>query len=236
MRWLSRAGRARGLAVTLLALVMALPLDVAIHDFTFRYVISHELRLVSNGFTLLGTGWMATGLLGALALVGYRTADLPLIRASLGGIVGIGLGNLAGHVVKRVTCRARPRLVDGWGVDTVGAPASRPAGSAWGGFFHSPCLWDARYQSFPSGHATTAFAVAAALAEAVPARRRIWLAIAGGVGVSRVLLNAHFVSDVLGGSILGWWSGQLGVRLLDRLALLAPPSARYPAASSRSSP
>jgi membrane-associated phospholipid phosphatase len=84
------------------------------------------------------------------------------------------------------------------------------------GFFHWPCVRDSRYHSFPSGHAATAFAVAAALSQAVPGRRRAWLAIAGSVGLSRILLNAHFLSDVLGGALVGWWAGEAGVRLATR--------------------
>jgi membrane-associated phospholipid phosphatase len=33
-----------------------------------------------------------------------------------------------------------------------------------------------------------------------------------------VLLNAHFLSDVLGGGLLGWWAGQLGLWLAERFA------------------
>lgn len=216
-------GRRRLLVGALvLALAAAVPADSAIHDFAFRHVVSHEVRLVANGFTLLGTAWAASGLLATLAVVAHRSGDVGLVRASAGGLAGIALGSLTVQVVKQVACRARPKLVDGWGVDLVG-----PTGAAVGwpdpattGFFHWPCLTDSRYHSFPSGHTTTAFAVAAALTAAAPAGRRSWLAVAAGVGASRLLLNAHFLSDVLGGALIGWWAGRLGLRLADRLAPL----------------
>lgn len=204
-----------GAIVCLVAVLAVIPLDVPLHDLAFRYVVSHEVRLVANGVSMLGTAWASAGLLGTLGVVAYRTADTGLLQASLGGLVGIVAGSLAIQVVKRVACRARPHLVDGWGVDVTGPPAATPAPpGAVLGFFYWPCLRDSRYQSFPSGHATVAFAVAAALTQAVPSRRRTWLAGAGGVGLSRVLLNAHFLSDVLGAAVLGWWAGRLGLRLV----------------------
>jgi len=211
------AGRT-GALLCLLGLAAALPLDAAVHDLAFRYVVSHDVRQVANGFTRLGTAWAAAGLLGGLAVMAHRTADTALFRASVGGLAGIAAGSVAIQVVKHVACRARPRFVDGWGVDAVGPPGAAPAAAPGSGFFHWPCFADARYHSFPSGHATVAFAVAAALCQAVPARRRVWLAVAGGVAVSRVVLNAHFLSDVLGGALLGWWAGQLGVHLAIRVA------------------
>jgi undecaprenyl-diphosphatase len=67
--------------------------------------------------------------------------------------------------------------------------------------------------SFPSGHASTAAAVYAALALILARRRgartRAMLAgAAGGIAVavasSRVLLDVHWVSDVVAGLFLGW--------------------------------
>jgi membrane-associated phospholipid phosphatase len=213
MRWRRGSAGARGVALCLVVLAAAVPLDTRLHDLVFRYVDSHEARLAANGFTLLGTGWAATGLLASLALVAHRAGDVELLRASVGGLGGLVIAGLGGQIVKHVACRGRPKLLDGWGIDP-GRPSTGEAGT----FFHTPCLVDARYQSFPSGHATTAFAVAAALARAVPARRRVWVVVAGGVALSRVLLNAHFLSDVLSGALLGWWGGQLGQRLVDRVA------------------
>ncbi|HKS25114.1 MAG TPA: phosphatase PAP2 family protein [Thermoanaerobaculia bacterium] len=61
------------------------------------------------------------------------------------------------------------------------------------------------HESFPSGHATNAFALATGIAAhydnwAVPA---IIYTVAGGVAMSRVNDRAHFVSDVVAGSLIG---------------------------------
>lgn len=231
MRWLRRLGRASGLVGLLVALAVAVPLDATIHDLTFRYVVSHELRLVANGLTALGTAWLATGLLGVIAVAGHRAGDAALVRAALGGIVGVAATGIATELTKQAACRARPRLVEGWGVGAAPDPATTGRAAGFG-FFRWPCFADSRFHSFPSGHAATAFAAAAALLRAAPARRRLWLAVATGVAASRVLLNAHFVSDVLGGAALGWWVGHLGQALADRVLLRVTPAASPPEARS----
>ena len=211
----ARVVQAAVLAVAVLA--AATPTDEILHDLVFRHVVSHEARLLANGFTLLGATEVASAGLLALAVFAHRTVDAPMWQAAVGGVAGVLLGGLSSQTVKHVACRARPRLVDGWG---VGA-ATPPDAPTRRGFFHWPCFGDRGYHGFPSGHATTAFAVAAALAGWAPPRRRSWiLAAACGVGASRIVLNAHFLSDVLGGALLGWWSGEAGVRLVVRY--LAP--------------
>jgi len=64
---------------------------------------------------------------------------------------------------------------------------------------------DSSFQSFPSGHATNAFAAATAIAAhydnwVVPT---IVYTLASGVAISRVNDRAHFPSDVLAGALIG---------------------------------
>jgi undecaprenyl-diphosphatase len=184
-----------------------------LHDFVFRHVVSHEVRLLANGFTLLGTTEVATIGLLALGVVAHRTGDAAMWRAATGGVAGVLLAGLVTQAVKHVACRARPRLIEGWG---VGAPPP-PTALARRGFFHWPCFGEGGYHGFPSGHAATAFATAAALVAWTPGRRRVSIfAAASGVGASRIVLNAHFLSDVLGGALFGWWAGEAGLRLMAR--------------------
>jgi membrane-associated phospholipid phosphatase len=217
---IERRHRARMVQAAVLAvavLAAATPTDEILHDFVFRHVVSHEVRLLANGFTLLGATEVASVGFLALAVFAHRAVDAPMWQAAVGGVTGVLLAGLSTQAVKHVACRARPRLVDGWGVGTA-VPPDAPRRR---GFFHWPCFGERDYHGFPSGHATTAFAGAAALARWAPPRRRGWiLAVASGVGASRIVLNAHFLSDVLGGALLGWWGGEAGVRLVVRY--LAP--------------
>ena len=61
-------------------------------------------------------------------------------------------------------------------------------------------------QSFPSGHASQAFAVATAIAENYPAWwvQALCYGGAGLVGYARIEQNAHYTSDVVAGALLGW--------------------------------
>lgn len=58
--------------------------------------------------------------------------------------------------------------------------------------------------SFPSGHTTLAFALAAAVGLRWPRWRAVSLGLAAAVGLSRVALGLHWPTDVLAGAVLGW--------------------------------
>ena len=64
--------------------------------------------------------------------------------------------------------------------------------------------------SFPSGHTTLAFSVAAALDQETSSRWVPWIAYpaAALTGWSRVHDRQHWVSDVVGGAALGLWAGR----------------------------
>jgi len=63
------------------------------------------------------------------------------------------------------------------------------------------------YQSFPSGHATVAFAFAAA-STGKPELKLVFYILAGLTAVSRVYHQRHWTSDVIGGSIIGYSIGR----------------------------
>ena len=67
---------------------------------------------------------------------------------------------------------------------------------------------------FPSGHTSTAFALAGALGQAFPAAAPFLHVFAVLAGAARLYVRAHFVRDVLVGGLLGSASGLLLARLL----------------------
>jgi membrane-associated phospholipid phosphatase len=77
--------------------------------------------------------------------------------------------------------------------------------NAKGSFFSS----DPTNSSFPSNHATAAWAIASVVGEEYPGwlSRTAVYGLATGVSVSRVLAEQHFPSDVLVGSAAGWLIG-----------------------------
>ena len=54
--------------------IRATPADELLHDFMFRHVVSHEARLLANGFTLLGT----TEVENEWAISAYKAAGFDI--------------------------------------------------------------------------------------------------------------------------------------------------------------
>jgi membrane-associated phospholipid phosphatase len=80
---------------------------------------------------------------------------------------------------------------------------SRPPGSS------DPFRFEFGSASFPSSHASQAFAVAAVFADRYPQPvPAIAYGLAGLIGASRLVLDKHWASDVVAGSVLGWAIGK----------------------------
>lgn len=60
-----------------------------------------------------------------------------------------------------------------------------------------------QHDSFPSGHATGAFAVAVALSRVWPGAHWLFLLGAGVLSLSRLFTGSHFPSDLFGGALVG---------------------------------
>jgi undecaprenyl-diphosphatase len=108
--------------------------------------------------------------------------------------LGVGVPSLVSTLVKRI---GRPRPVH---FDTDGL------------FGLHPNWFDWTYQSFPSGHATTAFALAACVGFISERWFYPSLALAATIGLSRITEGVHYPSDVIAGAILGLL-GAYAVRL-----------------------
>jgi undecaprenyl-diphosphatase len=57
--------------------------------------------------------------------------------------------------------------------------------------------------SFPSGHTMTAFSIALVVSYFYPALEWPMYFLAASIGLSRIVLGMHFLSDVLAGAVLG---------------------------------
>jgi len=142
------------------------------------------------------SGWFLwpTGLVLAGIAAVTSPALLPLSRLVLATIAvrtgflfaAIAVPSLFATIIKRVIGRARP---------FVGAEPDP--------FLYGQLVWRPDYASMPSGHATSAFAAAVAIGLLWPRLRPVMLLYALVIAVSRVLLDAHYLSDVIAGAFVG---------------------------------
>jgi undecaprenyl-diphosphatase len=127
-------------------------------------------------------------------------------RAALRGTVAIGVTSaLVNLAVKAAWSRRRPDRA-GAGVP-VGRNVRMPTST-----------------SFPSGHAASGFAFAAAIGRDQP-----WLGLAlrflaASVAYSRVHTGVHYPGDVVVGALIGEGTGQAVAGLMDRLMPASKPS------------
>ena len=73
---------------------------------------------------------------------------------------------------------------------------------------YNPFTLDGNYHSFPSGHTSTSFALATTIATHYPEYRRHAYSVASLVGISRLFVDAHWLTDVIAGAGLGYASAR----------------------------
>lgn len=69
------------------------------------------------------------------------------------------------------------------------------------GFY--PLSFQHDLNSFPSGHSTTVMALATILAVLFPRHRLLWVVLAALLALSRVIVNAHYLADIVAGTAVG---------------------------------
>jgi membrane-associated phospholipid phosphatase len=165
--------------------------------------LDEPLRRLSNAANH-SVLWLAVA--GGLSLAGGAAGR----RAAVQGTMAIGVTSaLVNLAVKSAWSRQRPDRAG------IGVPVWRnvpmPAST-----------------SFPSGHAASGFAFAAAVGRDQP-----WLGLAlrflaAAVAYSRVHTGVHYPGDAVVGSLIGEGTGQAVAGLIDRLAPTRKPSRSGP--------
>jgi membrane-associated phospholipid phosphatase len=114
-------------------------------------------------------------------------------------LAAVAVAGILTNIIKQFVGRARPRAIDETGV-----------------FGFSPFEFDALYQSFPSGHSTTAGSLAVILILWYPRWTWFWIVSMFALACARLPAGAHYPSDVVAGFSVGFVVSLLVARWLAR--------------------
>lgn len=142
----------------------------------------------SLGWLLLSAGlaffWVGLARLTDPASRG-RSRCRRLALASTFLFAAVAVSGILANLIKLAVGRARPNLF-----------------LSDGAYGFEPWHLDSDLRGFPSGHAATVFALAFAVAVIRPGWRLPSLAFAIVIAATRVVVNAHYLSDVIGGLLV----------------------------------
>ena len=181
-----------GIAIAAGAIALAFCLDNPVRDFVEAHQ-SRGLRNVMRIVSLVGNwpGHYYPGLL--LAIICWWRGKKNWMRLFAAMVTALCLAGLISRGVNIVAGRSRPSVA----VENV-----------WVG-----PVFKSKYHSFPSGHVAASSAFFGVLYFANRRVGRRFMAIPGLIGISRLYLDAHFLSDVVCGGILGMLCALLTARL-----------------------
>jgi membrane-associated phospholipid phosphatase len=195
----TRGGRLKVIGLSALVFAMCVFLflffdkDIALF---IRASLTKETREAFIPITNLGKAdWYIVAALGTWLLGRFmvlRAAPLRVAHAwdrlSRGGlfvIVSLAYSAVIIHILKLTVGRARPKAL--FREDFYGA---------------KPLAFDTDLSSFPSGHSQTVWAVMSVLIILFPRRWPVFVSWAVLVSSSRVVVGAHFPSDIIMGSFI----------------------------------
>ena len=156
----------------------------SLNDVHRDHLANPWLAQLSDVGDRLGKGESLVILSLVLLAVGYGLKHPQWKDAGWQSLIAHGLAALCANILKHAIGRPRPKFMHAGNLDL--SPVS---GSGW--------------DSFPSGHAAAACAVATVLAAKFPRVRWPILAVAVAIAMSRIIRGSHYLTDVAGGAALG---------------------------------
>lgn len=161
-----------------------------------KWVLDHKTATtdkIGDDATLVGHGALTAPIVGGMYLYGYLADDGKMRKTSLLSVESFVLTGVFVQVLKNGTGRHRPYTGDP--PHTWDGPRLHNSGAN---------------MSFPSGHASSAFAIASVIASEynniiVPT---LAYGVAAITAVNRISHNAHWSSDVFVGSAIGYFTGK----------------------------
>lgn len=192
-------------AVTAFAIALSFE-DESVQQLALKFNNQHPgLRKASNCITNFG-GTYELYALSALGSYGFLFKKEKMKTTTLLATQAYITGAAVESVLKFLTVRMRPSFYD---------PATEAEPTFKGPFYaHTDYVGSRSHSSFPSGHTTSAFAVATVFATMY--KDRPWIpavsySAATLVGLSRITENRHWATDVAVGAALGFLAGRQAV-------------------------
>jgi membrane-associated phospholipid phosphatase len=171
----------------------ALTIDRSLAHFIYDHVSARAHKFLDGITHYAKAGhWLSVAIVALILAAVLRHFQILgdvsalMINYSLAFIAMLTLGSAVLHVIKLVLGRRRPR-------DDM----------EMGLYGFVPFAFNLEYNSFPSGHALTICCVAVIFTCVWPMLWPLWFAVAALLAVTRALLTAHFLSDVLIGAGIG---------------------------------
>jgi len=169
----------------------ASPTDIELFSSLNGLATNPGIAIVSSMMTQFGS----EVILGLIGLLFYLLSSKENTQVLIGVLFAITVSDLVLSVIKGAYFRPRPyQLLSG---------------------LHLPIGQD-EASSFPSGHATRAFAVFALITIQKGKKYLPLLLLSAGVAVSRIIIGLHFPSDVLAGAFLGIFLAVISVIFLSK--------------------
>ncbi len=179
--------------------------DMSVFTFFGEQIQSATMNVVAEFITFFGGSEFVTpmAVLGALLIPFKKTRKFGM-AVLFAVLVGTLCTNL---VLKPIFARPRPFIYY----------ADNPAYMSWYEFAGSHI--ENAYTSFPSGHTTAAFELGVAIFLVMKNKKIAWIfpVFSALVGLSRIYLMVHYVTDVIGGVIVGTFAGIMGYLIMKAI-------------------
>lgn len=170
------------------------------------YFFKQLTKLGSSGWILVLSGSAALYLSATRWWSYHRRDRLKLLNLHADATFTfflIGISGILVWLLKNLIGRARPKMLD-----------------ITDHLHFDPAAFQAEFASFPSGHATTTGALAIILVLLLPKLRLVWIGVGIAAGFSRVVVGAHYPSDVICGLALGAFFSWLVARFLAQRGIM----------------
>ncbi|MBO5333749.1 MAG: phosphatase PAP2 family protein [Clostridia bacterium] len=178
--------------------------DMSVFTFFGEQIHSATMNIIAEFITFFGGGTFVTpmAIVGALLIPFKKTRKFGM-AVLFAVLVGTLLTNL---IMKPLFDRPRPYIYY----------ADNPVFMSWHHFAGNHIESE---KSFPSGHTTAAFELGVAIFLVMKNKKIAWVfpVFSALVGLSRIYLMVHYVTDVIGGVFVGVFAGIMGYLIMKAI-------------------